>query len=174
MRQTVDPVEHFQPSNHGLCENDCPRECTYSQGQHSVSDSGAVGGGEEGEKGSGDRSLGGDQLSLGFVNCRGWWSREVDIKLRLQELKLDVLDLAETFLREEDEASVAGYVWYGRNREGCKRASGGVGILVRKELQSRLLSCQREGVVWMELKLREGKKVAVGVMYANPEGVHED
>ena len=133
-----------------------------------------MGGGEEGEKGSGDRSLGGDQLSLGFVNCRGWWSREVDIKLRLQELKLDVLDLAETFLREEDEASVAGYVWYGRNREGCKRASGGVGILVRKELQSRLLSCQREGVVWMELKLREGKKVAVGVMYANPEGVRTD
>ena len=89
----------------------------------------------------------------------------------MQELKLDVLGLAETFLREEDEASVAGYVWYGRNREGCERASGGVGMLVRKELQSRLL-CQREGVVWMELKLREGRKVAaVGVMYANPEGV---
>ena len=62
------------------------------------------------------------------MNCRGWWSREVDIKLTFQELKLDVLGLAETFLREEDEASVAGYVWYGRNREGCKRASGGVSI----------------------------------------------
>ena len=102
------------------------------------------------------------------MNCRGWWSREIDIKLMLQELKLDVL---ETFLREEEEASVAGYVWYGRNREGCKRASGGVGILVRKELQSRLLSCQREG---MELKLREGRKVPVGVTYANPEGVRTD
>ena len=112
-------------------------------------------GGGEGEKGSGDGSQGGEQLSLGFVNCRGWWSREVDIKLMLQELKLDVLVLAETFLRKEEEASVAGYVWYGRNREGCKRASGGVGMLVRKELQSRLLSCQREGVVWIELK--EGK-----------------
>ena len=54
------------------------------------------------------------------MNCRGWWSREVDIKLMLQELKLYVLGLAETFLREEEEASVAGYVWYGRNREGCK------------------------------------------------------
>ena len=107
------------------------------------------------------------------MNCRGWWSREVDIKLRLQELKLDILGLAETFLREEEEASVAGYVWYGRNRKGCKRASGGVGMLVRKELQSRLLPCQK-GVVWMELKLREGKKVAVGVMYANPEGVRTD
>ena len=53
----------------------------------------------------------------GFMNCRGWWSREVDIKLTLQKLKLDVLG---TFLREEEEASVAGYVWYGHNREGCK------------------------------------------------------
>ena len=48
------------------------------------------------------------------MNCRGWWSREVDIKLTLQGLKLDVLE------REEEEASVAGYVWYGHNREGCK------------------------------------------------------
>ena len=36
------------------------------------------------------------------------------------------------------------------------------------------MSCQREGVVWMELKLKEGRKVAVGVMYANPEGVRTD
>ena len=67
------PVEHVQPSNHELCENDCPREGTYSHRQHLVSDSGGMGGGGEGEKGSGDGSLGGDQLLLGFVNCRGWW-----------------------------------------------------------------------------------------------------
>ena len=36
---------------------------------------------------------------MGFVNCRVWRSREIDIKLRLQELKLDVLGLAETFSR---------------------------------------------------------------------------
>ena len=41
-------------------------------------------------------------------------------KLMIQELNLDVLGLAETFLREEEEASVADYVWYGCNREGCK------------------------------------------------------
>ena len=95
----------------------------------------------------------------------------MDVKLTLQERQLDVLGLAETFLREEEEANAAGYVWYGRNRQGSKRASGGVGILVRKELHSRQLPCQREGVVWVELKLRGEKKIAVGVIYANPEGV---
>ena len=38
----------------------------------------------------------------------------------------------------------------------------------------RLLSCQREGVVWMELKLREGRKVVIGVLYANSEGVRTE
>ena len=37
----------------------------------------------------------------GFVNYIGWWTREVDIKLTLQELKLDIMGLAETLLREE-------------------------------------------------------------------------
>ena len=92
-----------------------------------------MGGEWEGGKGSGDGSQDRVQLSLGFVNCRGWWSREVDIKLTLQELRLDVLGLAETFLRGEEEASAAGYVWYGHNRQGSKRASGGVGILVQKD-----------------------------------------
>ena len=30
-----------------------------------------------------------------------------------------------------------------------------MGMLAWKELQSRLVSCQREGVVWMELKLTD-------------------
>ena len=41
-------------------------------------------------------------------------------------MMLDVLGLAETFLGEEEETSVADYVCSGCNRDGCKRASGGV------------------------------------------------
>ena len=37
----------------------------------------------------------------------------------------DVLGLAETFLQRNEEVSVAGYVWYGRNRGGGRRVSGG-------------------------------------------------
>ena len=32
-----------------------------------------------------------------------------------------VLGLAEIFLQKDEEMSVAGYVWYGRNREGVRR-----------------------------------------------------
>ena len=47
--------------------------------------------------------------------------------------------------------SVAGYVWYGRNREGGSWASGGVGVLVKRSLESRVRSAQ-EGLVWVELR----------------------
>lgn len=36
-------------------------------------------------------------IKSGFINCRGWWSREVDVKLMLSNRRLDVLGLAETF-----------------------------------------------------------------------------
>ena len=49
-------------------------------------------------------------------------------------------------------------MWYGHNREGCKGAIGGVGILVQRSCSLGCLSCQREGVVWMELKLIKGRK----------------
>ena len=41
--------------------------------------------------------------------------------------------------------------WYGRNREGGRRASGGVGVLVNRSLESRVSSA-REGLVWVELR----------------------
>ena len=50
--------------------------------------------------------------------CRGWCSREVDIKLMLQEFLIS--GVADIFLREEEEASVANCMWYGGNREECK------------------------------------------------------
>ena len=50
---------------------------------------------------------------MGFINCRGWWSREVDVRLMLLDKGLDVLGLAEIFLREDQEVDVGGLclVW---------------------------------------------------------------
>ena len=45
-----------------------------------------------------------------------------------------MLGLAETFLQKDEEMSMAGYVWYGRNSEGGRQASGGVGMLVNRNL----------------------------------------
>ena len=46
---------------------------------------------------------------MGFVNCRGWWSREVDLKLVMGLKTFDVLGLVEEFLQKDEEVSVA---WY--------------------------------------------------------------
>ena len=66
---------------------------------------------------------------------------------------------------------MGGYTWYGNNRKTCKRASGGVGLLVRDCLQARTLKDETEGVLWVKVKLEGEGKVAVGVVYANLEGV---
>ena len=57
--------------------------------------------------GTNDRETG--RLNVGFVNCRGWWSREVDLKLVMGLTSFDVLGLVETFLQKDKEVSVAGY-----------------------------------------------------------------
>ena len=62
---------------------------------------------------------GGDarNLSVGFLNCRGWSSREVDVKCLLKGKSLDVLSLAETFLLQEGEVGQA-CKWRGRAAGG--------------------------------------------------------
>ena len=45
-----------------------------------------------------------------FVNCRGWWSREVVLMLVMGLSRFVLLGLA------DEEVSMAGYVWYGWNR----------------------------------------------------------
>ena len=60
------------------------------------------------------RRYGGDArvFSGSFLNYSGWWSREVDVKCILKSISFDVLGLAETFLQQEGEVDVPGYVWY--------------------------------------------------------------
>ena len=56
-------------------------------------------------------------------------------------------------------------------RQDSRRASGGVVVLVHKSLESRVRKSS-EGLVWVELS-GVGRKMIVGVMYVNPEGVRE-
>ena len=41
---------------------------------------------------------------------------------------------------------------------------------MRDGLQAKLLK-EHEGVVWVELKVESGEKLAIGMVYMNPEGV---
>ena len=51
----------------------------------------------------------------------------------LKKKSLNVMGEAETFLQQEGEVDVPGYVWYWHNRVREKHAGGGVGMLVRKK-----------------------------------------
>ena len=55
------------------------------------------------------------------------------------------------------------YVWYGRNREGGRQASGGVRVLMNRTLESRVSSAQ-EGLVWVELRGEGRRKLMMGVV----------
>ena len=85
-----------------------PREDHRSEGHCSPTEPSFVSykRGEGEERGEGDweskgRGQAADELRLGFLNCRGWHSREVDVKMMLRKLDLDVMGLAETFLQRD-------------------------------------------------------------------------
>lgn len=65
--------------------------------------------------------------------------------LMLRKPNLDEMGLVETFLQQEEEVEVVGYTWYGWNRQDCKRASGGVGLLKKKTLKVFSLTSQTGG-----------------------------
>ena len=86
-----------------------------------------------------------EMLSVGFINCKERWSREVDVKVLLGLKRFDVLGLAGTFLKIE-EVSETGYEWYCRNRGGCKWSSGGMAVLVHMSLELSKKVKERAGV----------------------------
>ncbi len=51
-----------------------------------------------------------------LLTARGWWTREVDLRLVMGLKRFDVLGLAEPFLQKDEVVSVTEYVWYGRKR----------------------------------------------------------
>ena len=75
----------------------------------------------------------------------------MDLKLAMGLKRFDVLRLMAMFLQKIEELSVAGYMWYGRNSEGDRRANGSVGALVNRTLESRVSSA-RGRLVWVELR----------------------
>ncbi len=55
---------------------------------------------------------------MGFVNIRGWRSKEVEVGELIKEHKFDVFGVAETFLKSECEVQLEGYKWFGVGRVG--------------------------------------------------------
>ena len=56
----------------------------------------------------------------------------------MNHLSLDIIGLAETHLKNSEKLQIAGYRWFGQNRENVHRkakcGSGGVGFLVKEHI----------------------------------------
>ena len=103
------------------------------------------------------------------MNVQGW-SKEVEVCQLLKEHDFDVFRVAETFLRNDWEVQNEGYKWFGVGRTGGGKASGGVGMLVRESLRPQMRGGRDGTVLWVECNGGR-RKVMIGVVYINPEGV---
>ena len=104
------------------------------------------------------------------MNVQGWRSKEVEVCQLLKEHDFDVFRVAETFLRNDWEVQNEGYKWFGVGRTGGGKASGGVGMLVRESLRPQMRGGRDGTVLWVECNGGR-RKVMIGVVYINPEGV---
>jgi exonuclease III len=92
------------------------------------------------------------ELRLGTWNVTGVKNREVELKDAMDSYKLDVLGVAETWLKEGDKVDIPGFQWIGVAGENRSGKGGGIGFLVRdtawemvgevSEVSSRILSMQ--------------------------------
>lgn len=87
-------------------------------------------------------------------------------------LKYDVLIFVETKLDELDTIDLPNdYLFYCKNRKGCKRKSGGIIIIYKKCLSNfiKFIDSESDVVQWVELNLNLESKVYLGCVYIPPE-----
>lgn len=123
-------------------------------------------------------------MQIGFWNVNGWNVNEnsENFKVRhscLSYINIDILAVAETHLRGNEELSVAGYTWFGQNRlnihRNAKNGSGGVGLLVKdtfaRYYNIQVLDNSFEGIFWINFKrISDGSVVNLCVCYLPREG----
>ena len=73
---------------------------------------------------------------------------------------IDIIGLAETHLKGNEQIKLDGYRWYVHNRQKihrkAKSGSGGVGVLIKekvlKEFEADILDNETDGILWMKFK----------------------
>ena len=98
----------------------------------------------------------------------------------VQELKLDVLSISETWFDPGTSDSLVtktfgpDFTWIGKERIGQKGYSGtgGIGFLARKHLGSfqYVKGDDSSGIIWVKLTLPSGDKYFFGAVYILPVG----
>lgn len=96
----------------------------------------------------------------------------------LQSLNPDIISLNETHLRRDDKIDFEGYSWFGHNRmlhKRAKKASGGVGILVKNYLldyfRIQVVDKSMDDIIGVRLEHRELQySLVIFSCYLPPEG----
>ena len=76
----------------------------------------------------------------------------------LEHADVQIIELAETKFREDDNFTLPGFTWFGHNRADIHKkarvGSGGVGFLVRNDILCEydisILDITKEGMMWLE------------------------
>lgn len=110
-------------------------------------------------------------MQCGFWNLNGFNCNKDSEKYYLlstciKHLNLDILCVAETHLTGNNVIDIEGFSWFGQNRENihirAKKGSGGVGIMVKKELLNdfnvEIANSDVEGILWIKFTSKVDKE----------------
>ena len=114
---------------------------------------------------------------------RGWSTDKCSYNSRIRELcirykDIDILGIAESHIVGENQLCIPDYTWFGRNRKKHNQAwcgSGGVGILVKKELLSVfnivITDDTHDDIIWVLFKHKlNNTQFQLCVCYLPPSG----
>ena len=116
------------------------------------------------------------KVTRAFVNGQGIRRKVHEIRENLQNMDLDVMGIAETWLLPAGEKiDVDGYKWIGISKEG-NVDRGGVGLFVRDEYEAEVIETgeEEEGsdegmeVMWGRLRRKGLADILIGVVYVTP------
>ena len=90
--------------------------------------------------------------------------------------EVDIMGVGETWLREGEEIIMKNYIFEGKSKEkvGVRgRVPGGVGILIRKGINKRIVmeKTKMDELMWVIYRDGSSKKMlTIGVIYKHPVG----
>ena len=113
--------------------------------------------------------------SCAFNNLNGFKTKKIEIQKFLQDEKIHVFGIAETFLKNNQKIVIDDYKWVGKNR--IKKEKGGIGFLISDHVNvvdDNLFDSRNDDLerMWVKLKFANmNKHVFVAVTYFPNEGV---
>lgn len=105
-------------------------------------------------------------------NINGLKNKLQTVMRLLIDMDIDVVCITETHLKESDDLITPGYGVYRNDRKDCKRASGGVAILVKMGIGHRRTfhpECKSLEAVSVNLYLKSGRTLNIVSAYNRPK-----